>query len=76
VVDCKVFSRKGAELDERSKTIQTEEVEALHRNLDDEKRILNDERASAWRACWKAGNWWPTCTTRKPTNACSVRAPN
>jgi len=45
VVDCKVFSRKGAELDERSKTIQTEEVEALHRNLEDEKRILNDERA-------------------------------
>ncbi len=45
VVDCKVFSRKGAELDERSKLIQEEEVEKLHRNLDDEKRILNDERA-------------------------------
>jgi len=45
IVDCKVFSRKGAELDERSKAIQEEEVEKLHRNLDDEKRILNDERA-------------------------------
>jgi DNA-directed RNA polymerase subunit beta len=45
VVDCKVFSRKGAELDERSKAIQSEEIEALHRNLEDEKRILNDERA-------------------------------
>ncbi len=45
VVDCKVFSRKGAELDERSRTIQEEEVEKLHRNLEDEKRILNDERA-------------------------------
>jgi DNA-directed RNA polymerase subunit beta len=45
VVDCKVFSRKGAELDERSKQIQEEQVEKLHRNLEDEKRILNDERA-------------------------------
>ncbi|MGH7247790.1 MAG: DNA-directed RNA polymerase subunit beta, partial [Pseudomonadota bacterium] len=45
VVDCKVFSRKGAELDERSKTILESQVERLHRNLDDEKRILNDERS-------------------------------
>ncbi|MCE5306948.1 MAG: DNA-directed RNA polymerase subunit beta [Acidobacteriales bacterium] len=45
VVDCKVFSRKGAELDERSKAIQESQVERLHLNLEDEKRILNDERA-------------------------------
>jgi DNA-directed RNA polymerase subunit beta len=45
VVDCKVFSRKGAELDERSKSILESQVERLHRNLEDEKRILNDERA-------------------------------
>ncbi|MBM3745181.1 MAG: DNA-directed RNA polymerase subunit beta [Acidobacteria bacterium] len=45
VVDCKVFSRKGAELDERSKQIQEEEIARLQRNLEDEKRILNDERA-------------------------------
>jgi len=45
VVDCKVFSRKGAELDERSKSIQSSQVETLHRNLADEKRILSDERA-------------------------------
>ncbi|HYI94862.1 MAG TPA: DNA-directed RNA polymerase subunit beta [Bryobacteraceae bacterium] len=45
VVDCKVFSRKGAELDERSKSIQTTQEERMHRNLEDEKRILNDERA-------------------------------
>jgi DNA-directed RNA polymerase subunit beta len=45
IVNCRIFSRKGAELDERSKTIQEEEVAALHRNLDDEKRILNDERS-------------------------------
>jgi DNA-directed RNA polymerase subunit beta len=45
IVDCKVFSRKGAELDERSKSILESQIERLHRNLEDEKRILNDERA-------------------------------
>ncbi|MFN3326025.1 MAG: DNA-directed RNA polymerase subunit beta [Bryobacteraceae bacterium] len=45
VVDCKVFSRKGADLDERSKSILDAQIERLHRNLEDEKRILNDERA-------------------------------
>jgi DNA-directed RNA polymerase subunit beta len=45
VVDAKVFSRKGAELDERSKAILGSAEERMHRNLEDEKRILNDERA-------------------------------
>ncbi len=45
IVDCKVFSRKGAELDERSKLILHMQEERLHRNLEDEKRILSDERA-------------------------------
>ena len=45
IVDCKVFSRKGAELDERSKQILGIQEERMHRNLDDEKRILSDERA-------------------------------
>jgi DNA-directed RNA polymerase subunit beta len=45
VVDCKVFSRKGAELDERSKLILESSEERMRRNLEDEKRILNDERA-------------------------------
>jgi DNA-directed RNA polymerase subunit beta len=45
VVDCKVFSRKGADLDERSKSILELQIERMHRNLDDEKRILNDERS-------------------------------
>jgi DNA-directed RNA polymerase subunit beta len=45
IVDAKVFSRKGAELDERSKLILTEQEARLERNLEDEKRILNDERA-------------------------------
>ncbi|HWR53620.1 MAG TPA: DNA-directed RNA polymerase subunit beta [Bryobacteraceae bacterium] len=45
VVDCKVFSRKGAELDERSKQILEIAEEKLRRNLEDEKRILGDERS-------------------------------
>ncbi|MBI3683882.1 MAG: DNA-directed RNA polymerase subunit beta [Acidobacteria bacterium] len=45
VVDARVFSRKGADLDERSKQILEAKIGSLHRNLDDEKRILNDERA-------------------------------
>ena len=45
VVGCKIFSRKGAELDERSKSNMETEIAELHRDLDDEKRILNDERA-------------------------------
>ena len=46
VVDCKVFSRKGAELDARSKAILESQIARLHRNLADEKRILSDERAN------------------------------
>jgi DNA-directed RNA polymerase subunit beta len=45
VVDAKVFSRKGAEMDERSKQIFEDARARLYRNLEDEKRILNDERA-------------------------------
>jgi DNA-directed RNA polymerase subunit beta len=50
VVDAKVFSRKGADLDERSKQIQEEQIQRLERNLADEKRILNDERAKRLEA--------------------------
>jgi DNA-directed RNA polymerase subunit beta len=45
VVDARVFSRKGADLDERSKQILETKIAGLHRNLEDEKRILNDERS-------------------------------
>jgi DNA-directed RNA polymerase subunit beta len=53
VVDAKVFSRKGADLDERSKAILETQIERLHRNLEDEKRILNDERAKRLAALFK-----------------------
>ena len=44
VVDVKVFTRKGAEKDERSLTIEHSEEEKLLKNLNDEIRILEDER--------------------------------
>src|SRR5438094_220207 len=44
VVDCKIFSRKGQEKDERAKQIEQEMIEKLERNLADEIRILTDER--------------------------------
>src|SRR5947209_421396 len=45
VVDCKIFSRKGQDKDERSRRIEESQVDRLRRNLSDEIRILTDERA-------------------------------
>ncbi len=45
VVDCKIFSRKGQEKDERARAIEDEEIARLQRNLQDEIRILTDERS-------------------------------
>jgi DNA-directed RNA polymerase subunit beta len=44
VVDVKIFSRKGAEKDERARVIEESEVARLEKNLSDEIRILNTER--------------------------------
>jgi len=44
VVDVKIFCRKGAEKDERHKTIESTQVFKLEKNLADEIRILTDER--------------------------------
>ncbi len=44
VVDVKIFSRKGADKDARAKAIEGAQEERLLKNLDDEIRILNDER--------------------------------
>jgi DNA-directed RNA polymerase subunit beta len=44
VVDVKIFSRKGAEKDERAKSIESAQVARLEKNLNDEIRILRDER--------------------------------
>ncbi len=43
VVGVKIFSRKGIEKDDRALAIETEELEMLEKNLEDEIRILHDE---------------------------------
>ena len=45
IVDCKIFSRKGQEKDERSRAIEESQIQRLQRNLLDEIRILTDERS-------------------------------
>src|SRR4051794_22739665 len=45
VVDCKIFSRKGQDKDDRSRRIEESQIARLQRNLSDEIRILTDERA-------------------------------
>jgi DNA-directed RNA polymerase subunit beta len=45
IVDCKIFSRKGQEKDERSRNIEESQIQRLQRNLLDEIRILTDERS-------------------------------
>jgi DNA-directed RNA polymerase subunit beta len=44
VVDVKVFTRKGADKDARSMAIEQAEEDKLRKNLDDEIRILHEER--------------------------------
>ncbi len=44
VVDVNIFSRKGAEKDERAMAIEEMELQRLEKNLKDEIRILADER--------------------------------
>src|SRR5579862_155694 len=44
IVDVKIFCRKGAEKDERHKSIEAAHVAKLEKNLADEIRILTDER--------------------------------
>src|SRR5690606_571676 len=50
VVDVKVFARKGVEKDDRAQLIEQQTVERLRRNLEDEKRILFDERSKRLHA--------------------------
>ncbi len=44
VVDVKVFTRRGAEKDERHKQIEAEQVAKLEKNLGDQIAVLRDER--------------------------------
>ena len=42
VIDAKIFTRKGAEKDQRSQTIEEDETQNIHKDRDDEIRIITD----------------------------------
>ena len=44
VVDVRIFSRKGTTKDERAKSIEEEDIQRLHRDLEEEVRICKDEK--------------------------------
>ncbi len=44
IVDVKIFSRKGVPKDERAKAIEREQVDRMEKNLNDEIRIIKEER--------------------------------
>jgi len=44
VVDVRIFSRKGTAKDERAKSIEEEDIQRIHRDLEEEVRIAKDEK--------------------------------
>lgn len=44
VVDARIFSRKGAEKDERAKSIEEEDIHRLQRDFEEEVRIVKEEK--------------------------------
>jgi len=42
VIDAKIFTRKGAEKDQRSQSIEEDETQNIHKDRDDEIRIITD----------------------------------
>ena len=49
VVDVKVFSRTGIEKDERAKSIESDDIERLRRDYQDEVRIVEEEKYRKFR---------------------------
>jgi DNA-directed RNA polymerase subunit beta len=49
VVDVRVLSRKGIEKDSRTKSIEEDDISRLQRDLDEEVKILKEERAGRLR---------------------------
>ncbi len=49
IVDVRVFSRKGVKKDERTKSIEEDDINKLQRDLEEESKILKEERAIKMR---------------------------
>src|SRR3979409_2714257 len=63
VVDVKIFSRKGVEKDERARQIEDAELFMMEKNLKDEIRILQDERAKRIEDLLEGTTWVPALRT-------------
>jgi DNA-directed RNA polymerase subunit beta len=50
VVDVRIFSRKGTEKDDRAKSIEEYDIQALQRDLEEEVRIIKEEKNIALRS--------------------------
>ncbi len=50
VLDVKIFTRKGANKDKRTRSIEEDKIEQIQRNLDDEIRILKENSYAKMRA--------------------------
>lgn len=44
IVDVRIFSRKGTEKDERAKSIEEDDIQRLQRDLEEEVRIIKEEK--------------------------------
>ncbi|MBI4654924.1 MAG: DNA-directed RNA polymerase subunit beta [Nitrospirae bacterium] len=50
VIDVKIFSRKGVEKDKRSKSIEDDDINRLHRDLEEGVRILKEGKCKEMRS--------------------------
>jgi DNA-directed RNA polymerase subunit beta len=73
VVDVKIFSRKGADKDERAKNIEGSQVGRLEKNLNDEIRILQDERLKRLCALLEGEELLADLHDEKPTSGWLVK---
>ena len=54
VIDVRVFIRDGVEKDSRALSIEEAELESVRKDLDDQRRILENDIFSVWSACFRA----------------------
>ncbi|MFQ5442571.1 MAG: DNA-directed RNA polymerase subunit beta [Thermodesulfobacteriota bacterium] len=65
IIDAKVFSRKGAEKDERSKLIEDKETARLIKDRDDEIKIVKESASSRIRKLFAGGKSAARLTDKK-----------
>ena len=74
VIDVRVFTRDGVEKDSRALSIERQELEAVRKDLDDQRRILEEDIFQRSKSCWWGrspravrGDWRPAAKSPHPT---------